>query len=574
MAMMISKFHKLIQSRILWGVFLIVIVFSFVIWGMVWPDQMDKASQANAAGILDGEPVSRSEFMSAYRSTYLARALSMGRDVPNTPESEERLRRLSWQRLATLREAAKLGITVSSEELVGVIRANFSGEGQAYDPRQYRAFIQNMIHPLGFTELQFEQNVREEIIMQKLGNLIGRQAFVTPLEIRRTFDTLLDTFMVEYAAIPLEEIENRVKADEDAARRLFDEDPEAFMLPERRVVSYAAFPIPDLDDGDVNISEDDILDYYEIHIEEYTRTEETDDGETREVVEELETVEEDIQAVLRRQAAVERADSVAKDLAFRAIPDRDGRIPVFAEEAEKSGVEVQQPDPFSRFDVPVEDGGPAFTAAAFELEMKAFDRVSDPVAGENNVYVLYLESIQEPHVPDFDEAREQAMEAARQDAVRDAIQARAKEVQEAARTGLAEGLSFAEALRDLDVEVAVAEPFTGISGSSSSNAAVQALVQEVVAYNPGEVTEPVLAEDGLIVAYLNNRTPGDPATYDAYREEISSAIRGRRAQGLFYDWQAELLAPERFTDLQRPEPADDLEDDGGEDAPGTPAEEM
>lgn len=49
MTMMISKFHQLIQSRLLWGAFLIVIVFSFVIWGMVWPSDVDEAERQNAA---------------------------------------------------------------------------------------------------------------------------------------------------------------------------------------------------------------------------------------------------------------------------------------------------------------------------------------------------------------------------------------------------------------------------------------------------------------------------------------------------------------------------------------------
>ena len=52
--MMISKFHRLIQSRLLWGAFLIIIVFSFVIWGMVWPSDIEKMEQANSAGTLDG----------------------------------------------------------------------------------------------------------------------------------------------------------------------------------------------------------------------------------------------------------------------------------------------------------------------------------------------------------------------------------------------------------------------------------------------------------------------------------------------------------------------------------------
>lgn len=108
MTMMISRFHRLIQSRILWGVFLIVIVFSFVIWGMVWPSREDRLEEARGAGTLDGETVSFGEYNAAYRSAYLARALTQSRDM-NAPGSDVILRRMTWQRLATLREAAKLG---------------------------------------------------------------------------------------------------------------------------------------------------------------------------------------------------------------------------------------------------------------------------------------------------------------------------------------------------------------------------------------------------------------------------------------------------------------------------------
>ena len=211
MTMMISKFHRLIQSRLLWGAFLVIIVFSFVIWGMVWPSQIDKAEEANAAGTLDGENVSHAEFRSAYLSSYMSRALALGREIESTPETEAALRRLSWQRLATLREAAKLGIGATDDELVGAIRSNFADTNRVYNPQQYQAFLQNVLRPMGFTPGQFEQHIREEIAIQKLGLLVGRQAFVTPLEIRRTFDTLLDKFTVQYAVLRPQDVEAGVQ---------------------------------------------------------------------------------------------------------------------------------------------------------------------------------------------------------------------------------------------------------------------------------------------------------------------------------------------------------------------------
>ena len=551
MTMMISKFHKLIQSRLLWGTFLVIIVFSFVVWGMVWPSDLEKAEQANAAGTLDGELVSHGEYRSAYLSTYLARALALGREIQSTPETDAALRTLSWQRVATLREVAKLGLVATDQELVGTIRSNFSETNGAYNPERYQAFLQNMIRPLGFTIGQFEQHLREEIQIQKLALLIGRQAQVTPLEVRRTFETLLDTFAVEYAMVGPADVESGVSVSDEAARQLFDADPAAFTIPEQREISYAAFPVADYLDEAAEISDDDVQDYYELNIEDYTTTETDTNGQPREVVADLEEVRDGIVKALRRQAAAEKADAAAAELAFKAIPDRDGTVPEFAAVVTDSGRKAEKLAPFSRFEVPLEDGGAALAAAAFELAPNSFDRVSAPIAGEENVYVLYLEKIHEPRVPSFDEAQARVRAYAKEKAVAEALAAKGTEIQEAAVAGLAAGKTFAEAVAGTGAKTVAAEPFTGLSGSSSTNEAVQALVQAVVSYNQGEVADPVPVGESLIVAYLKARTPADPTTFDSYQTEIASAIRARRGQGLFRDWQAALLAPERFTDLQR-----------------------
>ena len=556
MAMMISKFHRLIQSRLLWGAFLIIIVLSFVVWGIVWPSDLDRAEQANAAGTLAGENISFGEYRSAYLSTYLARALALGREADSTPRDEALLRELSWRRLATLREAAKLGITASEDELVTAIRANFSETNGVYNRERYQAFLQNIVAPLGFSAGQFENHLREEIVIQKLGNLIGRQAHVTPLEVRQTFETLMDEFTVEYALVNAADVEKDVAVTEADARKLYDADPAAFTIPAQREVSYVAFPVAEFLDEQAEIPEEELLDYYELHIEEYTTKETDTNGQPREVVAELDEVKDGIVQALRRAAALEKADAAATDLAFKAIPDRDGTVPDFAAEAEKAGRKAEKLVPFARFAVPLPDGGAAFAAAAFELEPNAFDRVSSPVAGQDNVYVIYLEREIEPRVPGFDEAKDQIMAAARRKAVAEALAAKGAAVKEAAAAGLAAGQSFPDAVAAAGVQTATTEPFTGLSGSSSSNAVVQALVQAVVGYNQGEVADPVPFKDGVIVPYLKLRQAAAPATFDAYQGEIASVVRNRRAQGLFREWQDGLLAPDRFTDLQRTTAAD------------------
>ena len=563
MTMMISRFHRLIQSRILWGVFLIVIVFSFVIWGMVWPSREDRLEEARGAGTLDGETVSFGEYNAAYRSAYLARALTQSRDM-NAPGSDVILRRMTWQRLATLREAAKLDLTASDDELRSAIRANFSDTNHVYSPQYYQMFLQNVVHPLNYSTAQFERHIREEIVLQKLGLLIGRQAFVTPLEVQRTINTLLDTFTVEYVHLTAEEAAKEVKVTTADARKLFDANPEAFMLPEHRQVTYVAFPIANYL-VTTNVPEDtEIQDYYELHIDDFTKTETSEDGESREIIADLDDVRDDIVKVLQHEAAVFQAEAAASELALRSIPDRDGVVPDFAQEAEKSGLTATPLPPFALTDKPVEEDGAPFAAATFELEQNPYDRLSHPIAGENNVYLIYLDKVIAPRVPDFDEAKDQAREAARKAAVRDALSSRAEAVQQAASAGLAAGKTFAQALADQQVTVETVEPFSGLTGASSTNEVVLHLVQAVTGYNAGEVTEPIPFAGDVLVAYVQEREVADDATVDAYRGEIASAVRGHRAQTLFADWQSALLAPERFTDSMS---ASDVDDDEMDDAP-------
>ena len=193
--------------------------------------------------------------------------------------------------------------------------------------------------------------------------------------------------------------------------------------------------------------------------------------------------------------------------------------------------------------------------------------------------MIYLEKKIEPRVPDFAEAKDEVLATARRQALAEALSAKALAVKKAAEAGLAAGKSFADAVAGTGVKVEAVEPFSGLSGASSTNTLIHTLVQSVVGYNPGEVTEPISGEDSLIVAYLKARKPADPASFDAYRDEIANAIRARRGQGRFREWQAGLLAPARFTDLQHQPAGTDEEEPGaaeetGEDTRQPPPDEI
>ena len=567
MTMMISKFHRLIQSRLLWGAFLVVIIFSFVIWGMMPGATRGGGDdpRSRAAGELGGEEISFDDYNAAYHSAYLGQALQYGRDLPAGADREQQLRRAAWLRLATLREAARLGVAATDDELVAAIRANFSGEN-GYNPQYYDMFAQNNLASLGYTKAQFERHLREEITMQKLALLIGRQAVVTPLELQRTFSTLMDTFTVDYAVVEPAPLEKDLNVTEEDARALFDEDPAAFTLPEMRDVSYVAFPVADFASAPAEPpSEDALLDYYEAHIADYTSTVTDDEGKESQSVADFDEVKDSIAAALALEDARETARSAAAEFYYSLLPGGDDpRLPDLAEKAAAAGREPQSLTNLRRTASPVADAGWRLAAEAFELGLDVYDRAGAPFDGADAVYVLYLDGIHEPRVPAFDEVKDDALAAAKQKALAAAMNDKADFVKAAAETGIAEGKSLKAALKGSGVRTVAAPAFTGLEATSSTNAAVRALVQTVVACNAGDVTDPVSSPEGLLVAHVKARQAADPALFESYSAEMANVIRGRRAQELFAEWQNSLLDEANFTDFRTAASDYDYDDEEGE----------
>ena len=86
MAMLITRFHKLIQSKVVWYIILGVIIISFV--GFFTPTMRSGAQQKRdlAAGELFGKKVTQDEYRRAYHNTYVWYILSSGKMIPMTEQ--------------------------------------------------------------------------------------------------------------------------------------------------------------------------------------------------------------------------------------------------------------------------------------------------------------------------------------------------------------------------------------------------------------------------------------------------------------------------------------------------------
>jgi peptidyl-prolyl cis-trans isomerase D len=645
MAMLIQKFHSLIQSRILWIVFLVIVVFSFVIWGSYAPGRRDTRDQERVAGILDGKPVPVQEYHHHYYAEYLNLTLRSFRPPPSSPELEEYLREAAWRRLASLRQAEQMGITVNNQEVVQAIKSDqMFSEGGRFNQAYYMAFVRQFLAGMRISERQFEEHVREEITRQKLHFMLSQAALVPPSELQRRFHMLSDEFVIDYVTFGPDQVEKEITVDEEEARAYFLGHPETFATPERVRVSYVQLAAATFRD-DVEVTEEEVRAYYDDNPAEFIPVPETNETLSVEALAEpaaepepvadatdqppakrtrkkkadaapaaeeapaavaaetatevaadeadtgtepiifspesplqkpllaeapsgpqprpFDDVKEELRERLRLEKALRRAVEKASDFVLEITPDRYGKAMAFEAAAEKHGLTIEEPVPFSIDEPPPEvDAGLEFTRAAFHLTENPVERFSDPVVGEEHVYVLYFRENIPSRVPEFEEVAGEATELARVDKVRSTIQRKVGEIREAAAKGLQEGQAFADAVKSFDLVPARTEPFSSMTGITNSLYS-DVILRGILTRNAGEISDPIPVGDGFILAHVKSRRPGDPTQFSALKNQIAQTLAQREGTQLLRAWEEYLLHSQGLVDHMKKTSAGEEDEPAG-----------
>ncbi len=570
MVMLISRFHRLIQSRLLWGSILVIVIFTFVIWGTQMPATSKKNKEQTAAGKLNGDFISQDEFRKAFFNTYMSIALSIGRPFDITGKLNDEIREAAWRRLAALREGAKMGLTGTDEEVMATIQHHpgFNDEGR-FNQNRFMAFLQNVLAPMGFSEAQFEEHLRQEIVLQKLQNMIQQTVLVAPYDINRTFRSLSDKFDVEYVALTVTNFEKDVKVSRADAYSYFMAKPAVFTIPEKVRIEYIQVPASNYLASAVVTNEDDALGYYDEHINDYAVTNpvtlmvtnmlKTGSNvvvkvKTNEVTTlSFDEVKTNILRILTWQAARDRAGDLATDFMVSLAPDREGNALSFQDAAKKYKLQVKKAGPFALHEpVPGIDAGPTFNQTAFSLTTSPEEYFSDVILGSNFVYIIGLEEHIAARVPDFNEVTNEVMEAAFRNALSETLTKKAQEIREAAMKAVGKGDSFSKVMTNFKLKTVKTGEFTATS-FPVTNEYSEVILRGVLSCNAGEVTDLLpLEEETILIVHLLKRAPGDITELDSIRPQIEVSVKRQRARLLFEGWEESILTQGGFEDRSKP----------------------
>ncbi len=220
-------------------------------WGMDIANSNKYGAPTAAAGLVNGEEVSRDEYNSVYQNT---RNQQFGNSDTDPTEADlQRLKEQSWANIvaqkALEQEMDRLGITVTDEDVYTFLRLNppafmrsqpqFQTDGQ-FD---YQRYLQTMADPANAPMwAQVEQVVRPQVRTAMIQEMITSAARITQDEIKYSFLSARETARFGFVAVSSSSFpDSLVEVSDAEVDEYYKSHAYRFKTDERRGLKLALF---------------------------------------------------------------------------------------------------------------------------------------------------------------------------------------------------------------------------------------------------------------------------------------------------------------------------------------------
>ncbi len=249
-------------------VFLVLIALPFAFFGV--ESFRDGGAGVDVAKV--GEvKISQQEFQQAVREQQDRLRGQLGEMDPkvlDNPEFRQAiLDDLIDQRLL-FQEARKRHLFASDDAVRQAIMAveAFQDNGQ-FSQQRYEALLSAQ----GMSPAGFEAQVRQDLALQQLAGTIGRSGIVSQRVTDKVLALQSEARHVQEFVLPVENYVAKVKLEDGAAKKFYDENTEQFRTPDQAKVEYVVLTPESLA---VEVSEAEIKAWYDGHKERYQQPEE------------------------------------------------------------------------------------------------------------------------------------------------------------------------------------------------------------------------------------------------------------------------------------------------------------
>lgn len=216
-----------------------LVALSFVAYFGTTPFQKQREERRISAVKVNGQIITTGEYLSVYNRLRQAQESQQGR-LPDEKQQQE-IAQLALDTLVdrALEEQwfARMNMQTTDEEVSTWIRDWWTHilPGQPLNPGLYQAVAANM----GYSSIEhFEREVRRQIAMEKLANILSHLTKVSDLDVREAF--IRNNRQVKVLVVPFtpENYMDQITPTREEISRYYEENKERYRNPERVDVDY------------------------------------------------------------------------------------------------------------------------------------------------------------------------------------------------------------------------------------------------------------------------------------------------------------------------------------------------
>jgi len=409
-------------------------------------------------------------------------------------------------RHALLSQAKALGIEASNQELMQSLKAIpfLYSNGAFIGLDRYQDLIQQ---ETGMTVSQFEAQLRESIILEKMRNVIADSIEVSPAEVREEFEKRNAKAKIEYVLFDPSQYLQAVNVTPEALENYLKKDPDRYKVPQQRRVRYVLVD-PVRIQALVKVTDADLKQYYSEHLSDYRVPDRVmvshilfkTTGKTPEEIAKITGTAQDVLKQLKSGADfAELAKKYSEDTTAQNGGDLGWIV---------RGQTVKE-----------------FEQAAFSMKP---GQISDLVTTTYGIHILKVSDKQLAHLQTFDEVKDSVRSNLEKEKLAAAQESFARNLEHELKANPKEFGAVARK-EGLEVKETPLFKYKQAVPDLGNDEGLQNLVFEL---REGEVGGPVSLPKGLVIVQLVQIVPEHKPKLDEVRAQVEEDYRAEEAKKL------------------------------------------
>jgi peptidyl-prolyl cis-trans isomerase D len=422
-------------------------------------------------------------------------------------------------------EARRLGLAVSDQELAAAIRAypGLSNNGVFIGVDQYQNVIEQAT---GMSVAQFEAQLRDSLLTDKLKQVVTDAVQVTPAEVHQEFLKRNEKAKIAYVFFDATTFTKDVQVTPQALDAYFKSNRDRYKMPQQRSLRYI---LVDADQvrPQVKVTDDDLRAYYSQHLDEYRVPERVKAAHIL-----FKTTDKSAAEGLKiRQTATDVLSQIQKGADFAEMAKKYSEDTTASNGGDLGWIVRGQT---------VKE----FEDTAFAMQP---GQVSGLVTTTYGIHIIKVFDKQTAHVQTFDEVKGSIQATIEKQKLDQAQAALADRVEQAAKQ---DPQHFDTVAEKLGLKVAQTSLFK--FGQAIPDLGVNEGLQNLAfQLTPGEIGQPLTLPKGMVITQLARDVPAHTATLDEVRSQVEQDYRTEEAKKLAATKAQDLAAKAKTEDFKK-----------------------